>query len=43
MNHYKGPELQRVELNLAPGEKRIIAFFHDECCFHANDDAWNLW
>ena len=43
MNQYEGPKLQRVELNLAPGEKRIIAFFYDECYFHANDDAQNLW
>ncbi|KAF9504621.1 hypothetical protein BS47DRAFT_1374374 [Hydnum rufescens UP504] len=33
-------------LNLQPGEKQIIAQFHDESCFHANEfksSAWLKW
>ncbi|KAG1864780.1 hypothetical protein DFJ58DRAFT_838897 [Suillus subalutaceus] len=37
MAHYEGPELCRVEPNLAPGEVEMIAVWHDESCFHAND------
>jgi hypothetical protein len=37
MAHYEGPELRRVEPNLAPGEAEVVAVWHDECCFHAND------
>lgn len=37
MVHFEGPELQRIEPLLQDGEKRIIANFHDECCFHVND------
>jgi hypothetical protein len=37
MVHFEGPELCRVEPELAPGEQKIIANFHDECCFHGND------
>ncbi len=36
MTCYEGPEMKRVDPILAEGEKRIIAQFHDECCFHAN-------
>jgi hypothetical protein len=28
---------------LEPGERRIIAQFHDECCFHANDESSHAW
>ena len=37
MVHFEGPELHRVEPELVLGEKKIIANFHDECCFHGND------
>jgi hypothetical protein len=37
MVHFEGPELCHVEPELAPGEQKIIANFHDECCFHSND------
>ncbi|EGO24788.1 hypothetical protein SERLADRAFT_408631 [Serpula lacrymans var. lacrymans S7.9] len=37
MVHFEGPELCRVEPNLLPGEKEVIANWHDECCFHGND------
>jgi len=43
MVRYEGPELNRVEPVLAPGERQIITQFHDECCFHANDAARSLW
>ena len=35
--------LARVDPELGPDEKRIIAVFQDESCFHANEykhDAW---
>ena len=35
--HFEGPELLRVDPQLAPGERKVIAIFHDECCFHGND------
>jgi len=28
---------------LKEGQHRIIAQYHDESCFHANDEAQNLW
>jgi len=48
MVHYeyyedKGPDLVRVEPKLKPGEKELIPLFHDECCFHANDEAARTW
>jgi hypothetical protein len=43
MARYEGPELKRIEPSLAPGEKQIIAQFHDECCFHQNDEARSAW
>ena len=36
MAHYE-PELHRVEPNLAPREVEMVAVWHDESCFHAND------
>ncbi|KAG2048464.1 hypothetical protein BDR06DRAFT_984766 [Suillus hirtellus] len=43
MVQYEGPKLKKVEPHLKPGEKRIIAQFHDECCFHANDQSNTSW
>ncbi|KAJ7573601.1 hypothetical protein C8J56DRAFT_903250 [Mycena floridula] len=43
MVHYEGPELTRVEPKLADGKKELIPLFHDECCFHANDQTSHAW
>ncbi|KDQ24978.1 hypothetical protein PLEOSDRAFT_32910 [Pleurotus ostreatus PC15] len=43
MVHYEGPELRRVEPTLAEGEEEIIPLFHDESCFHANDQTNRVW
>jgi hypothetical protein len=43
MVQFEGPDLQRIEPTLNPGEKPIIALFHDECCFHANDYKQKAW
>jgi len=37
MVHFEGPELHCIEPKLAPSEQKVIANFHDECCFHGND------
>ena len=37
MVHFKGPEMLCIDPQLAPGEWKVIAIFHDECCFHEND------
>lgn len=43
MAKYEGPELKRHDPNLQPGERRIIAYFQDECCFHAHDQPSSAW
>ncbi len=43
MSRFEGPEMKRINPELEEGQPRIIALYHDECCFHANDDARNLW
>ena len=43
MTQYEGPELKAVEPSLWPGEKKIIAQFHDKCSFHANDSIKSAW
>jgi hypothetical protein len=43
MVHYEGPDMTRVEPQLAECEKEIIHQFHDECCFHANDQSNHAW
>lgn len=43
MARYEGPNLIRIEPNLAPGEKEIIAVFQDESCFHANEFRTSAW
>ncbi|TFK80727.1 hypothetical protein K466DRAFT_636180 [Polyporus arcularius HHB13444] len=43
MDRYEGPELKLVPASLAPGEKKVIAIFHDECCFHVNDYKRTAW
>ena len=39
----KESEIRKVMPELEEGQRRIIIQYHDECCFHANDDAQNLW
>jgi hypothetical protein len=39
----EGDKLVRVDLVLEPGEKRIIALFQDESCFHVNDNNNTAW
>ena len=43
MVQFEGPELVRVEPTLKPGERRIKPYYHDECCFHANDNTNSAW
>ncbi|KAJ7712675.1 hypothetical protein B0H16DRAFT_1702766 [Mycena metata] len=35
--------LEPVEPQLPPGVKKVIAYFHDECCFHALDYMRSAW
>jgi len=39
----KGSELERVEPQLEPGKKRIIAVFQDESSFHVNKYKQSIW
>jgi hypothetical protein len=39
----KESEIRKIMPELEEGQRRIIIQYHDECCFHANDDARNLW
>jgi len=39
----EGSRLVRIELDLGPNEKRIIAVFQDESCFHVNDNKQMTW
>ena len=43
MAKYEGPDLVQIPPALGPGEKELIPYFHDECCFHANDEVSSLW
>ena len=43
MAKFKGSDLKQVDPVLEDGGRQIIALFHDECCFHANDEARSLW
>ncbi|KAF9489321.1 hypothetical protein BDN71DRAFT_1484845 [Pleurotus eryngii] len=43
MVYFDGPDLVRVEPKLKPGEQEIIALFHDESCFHANEQSNTAW
>jgi hypothetical protein len=43
MTQYHGPDLKVVEPVLPPGVKKVIAYFHDECCFHALDYMRSAW
>ena len=39
----EGAGLVRIEPDLGPGEKRVIAVFQDESCFHVNDNKQTTW
>jgi hypothetical protein len=43
MAHYKGPDLICISPALQPGEKEIIAEFHDESGFHVNEFKTSAW
>ena len=43
MSKFEGLEMKRIDPELEEDQRRIIALYHDECCFHANDDARSLW
>jgi hypothetical protein len=43
MAKHEGQELKKVMPEVPEGQQRIIIQYHDECCFHANDDARSLW
>jgi hypothetical protein len=43
MTKYRGPDLTPEPPTLLPGEKRIIALFHDECSTHANEAQKSVW
>lgn len=43
MAQHAGPELKKIMPEPIEGQRRIIIQYHDESCFHANDDAQNLW
>ena len=43
MARFEGSDLKQVNPALEDGWKRMIALFHDKCCFHANDEAQSLW
>ena len=38
-----GSELVRVDPELGPDEKRVIAVFQDESCFHVNEYKRDVW
>jgi hypothetical protein len=43
MAQHAGPELKKIMPEPIEGQRRIIIQYHDESCFHANDDTRNLW
>ncbi|KIN98817.1 hypothetical protein M404DRAFT_16577 [Pisolithus tinctorius Marx 270] len=43
MVHFEGPDLVQVQPVLLPGQQSIKAYYHDESCFHANDDTNYAW
>jgi hypothetical protein len=38
-----GSDLVRIDPDLRPGEKRVIAVFQDKSSFHANEYKRNIW
>ena len=43
MTHYEGEDLTPVPPQLQEGEKEVIPVWHDECCFHQNDESGRVW
>ena len=43
MARHEGPELKKIMPEIHEGQRRVIIQYHDECCFHANDEAQSLW
>lgn len=43
MRKYDGASCEPLPLQLPPGVKEIEVAFHDECCFHANDQKKSAW
>ena len=43
MAKHEGPELKKIMPEIQEGQHRIIIQYHDECCFHAYDEARSLW
>ena len=43
MAKFEGTDLKKVDPILNVDWKGIIALFHDECCFHAYNEAQSLW
>lgn len=43
MARYEGPDLKRVEPDLRPGEKELIAEFQDKSCCAGNDYQASAW
>ena len=43
MVKFEGSDLKQVDPVLTDGGKWIVALFHDECCFHTNNEAQSLW
>ncbi|KAF8607403.1 hypothetical protein BDV93DRAFT_591655 [Ceratobasidium sp. AG-I] len=40
---YSDKECEPLPLKLPTGTSQIIPVFHDECCFHANDQSTSSW
>lgn len=43
MARYEGPELTRIEPELEPGERELIAEFQGETCCQANEHQSSAW
>lgn len=43
MQQYTDKDCEPIPLNLPPGTRQIAPAFHDESCFHANDQSMNNW
>ncbi|KAF8227164.1 hypothetical protein L208DRAFT_1405913 [Tricholoma matsutake] len=39
MARHEGPELKKIMPEIHKGQHRVIIQYHDECCFHTNDEA----
>jgi len=43
MARHEGPELKKIMPEIHEGQCQVIIQYHDECCFHANDEVQSLW